>query len=121
VLRKVILSVTGAFVALFGLFGVQVGLPAVDAYSVIGSLLIIAAYVFTEFKKDWANFKADVVQTNKWSDPAFWTAFLGSVLLPLLSLFGVALTEQIVSIVATILAVIVPIIVNLFRKTEPAA
>ena len=118
-MRKIILAVVGAFVALFGLFGTTVGLPAVDAYSVIGSLLIIAAYVFTEFKKDWANFKDEIVQTNKWSDPAFWTAFLGSVLLPLLSLFGVTLSEQVISIAATVLAVLAPILANLFRKTEP--
>jgi hypothetical protein len=119
-MRKIIMAVTGAVVALFGLFGVQMGLPAIDAYSVVGALLIIAAYVFTEFKKDWADFAADVVQTNKWSDPAFWTAFIGSVALPLLSLFGVALTEQVISIAATILAVVAPIIANLFRKTEPS-
>lgn len=118
-MRKIIMGVVGAFVALFGLFGVQVGLPAVDTYSVIGALLIIAAYVFTEFKKDWANFRDSVVQQNKWADPAFWAALIASVALPLLSLFNIVLTEQIISIAATVLAVIIPIIINLFRKTEP--
>jgi hypothetical protein len=118
-MRKIILAVVGAFVALFGLFGVQVGLSSnINEASIVGALLILGAYIFTEFKKDWADFRAGVIQSNRWGDPAFWTAAISSVVLPLLSTFGVTLSESVVSIVAAVLAVLVPVFIQIFRKTE---
>ena len=120
-MRKIIMAVVGAAVAFFGLFGVALNItPDLSPYSVIGSLLIVAAYVFTEFKKDWAAFREGLPQqANKWSDPGFYTALAASVLIPLLSAFGVEVSEQVVAIASAILAVIVPILISLFRKTEP--
>jgi len=118
-MRKIILAVVGGFIALFGLFGVQVNLVSdINKASIIGALLIIGAYVFTEFKKDWAEFKEGVAQVNKYSDPAFWTALISSVLLPLLSLFGLQIGETVIAAVSSVLAVLVPVLINLFRKTE---
>ena len=118
-MRKVIMAMLGAYTALLGLFGVQVHLVSdISKASVIGALLIIGAYIFTEFKKDWAEFKEGVAQMNKYSDPGFWTALISSVLLPLLSQVGVQLTEALIGAIASVLAVLVPVLINLFRKTE---
>ena len=118
-MRKVIMAMLGAYTALLGLFGVQVHLVSdINKASVIGALLIIGAYIFTEFKKDWAEFKEGVAQMNKYSDPGFWMALISSVLLPLLSQVGVRLTEALIGAIASVLAVLVPVLINLFRKTE---
>ena len=117
-MRKIFLAIVGAVVALFGLFGVEVGLVGnVNEVGVIAGLLIIGVWIFTEFKRDFANFKAGIVQTNKWSDPSFWTAAITSVLIPILTSFGVSISNATISIAAAILAVLVPILLNLFRKT----
>jgi len=120
-MRKIIMAVIGAVIALFGLFGVQVNLVAdVNETSIIVSLLVIGIWIFREFKKDWADFKLGIKQTNKWSDPAFWTAAIMSVFLPLLSAFNVNLTESTISIAATLLAVIVPILLSIFGQHKTA-
>ena len=118
-MRKWIMAIVGAYTILLGLFGVRVEFLAdIDKTSIIGALFIIGAYIFTEFKKDWAEFRSGITQTNKYSDPGFWAALISSVLLPLLSLFGVQLGENIIGTVSTILAALVPVLINLFRKTE---
>jgi hypothetical protein len=119
-MRKILMAVIGAVIALFGLFGVQIGLVGnVNEVSIVAALLIIGVWIFSEFKKDWAEFKDGIKQTNQWSDPAFWTAAITSVLLPLLAAFNVVLTDATISIAATILAVVVPILLSIFRKTPP--
>jgi len=117
-MRKIILAVVGAFIALFGLFGVQVHLVSdINEASIIGALLIVGVYLFSEFKKDWAEFREGVFQLNKYSDPAFWTALISSAVLPLLSIFNVQLTSEVIGTIASILAVLVPIFIKIFRKT----
>jgi uncharacterized membrane protein len=119
-MRKIILMVVGLVTAIFGLFGVQLGLTTqVSAASLVGGLLIIAAYVFTEFKKDWADFVAGVKQETKWSDPAFWTATIGALIIPLSQAFGFTLSESVISIVSALLAIMVPVLISFFRKTTP--
>ncbi|OGD20340.1 MAG: hypothetical protein A2Y70_02050 [Candidatus Aminicenantes bacterium RBG_13_64_14] len=116
-MRKIFLAITGAVIALFGLFGVQVGLVGdVNEVGIIAGLLIIGVWIFTEFKRDFANFKQGIAQTNKWGDPAFWTAAITSVLIPVLTSFGVDVSDALVAIVASALAVIVPILFKA-RKT----
>lgn len=122
-MRKILMGLVAALIALFGLFGVQINLVSeIDPTNIIAALLIVGVWIFTEFKKDWTAFKLGVQQTNKWSDPAFWTAAITSVALPLLTAFKIALTDQVISIASALLAVLVPVLVNLFRKdtTTPA-
>ena len=119
-MRKVFLAIVGAFIALFGLFGVQVHLVKdVNEIGVVAGLLVVGVYIFVEFRKDWADFMAGVKQTNQWGDPAFWTALITSVALPLLTSFGLKLTPEAISIAAAILSVVVPILMSIFRKKEP--
>ena len=115
-MRKIILTVWFAVVAAFGLFGVHVGVE-VDPTSVIATLLLIGVWVVREAVRDWAELKRQVQQTNRWGDPAFWTTAIASVVIPLLSLFGVAVSEQIIAIIASLLAIIVPLIVGPVRET----
>jgi hypothetical protein len=117
-MRKIFLAVTGAVIALFGLFGVDIGLVGdVDEVGIIAGLLIIGVWIFTEFKADFANLKAGISQTNKWGDPAFWTAAITSVLIPILTSFNVVIGDSTVAIIASLLAVIVPILFKVTRKT----
>jgi hypothetical protein len=119
-MRKIFLGVVAALISLFGLFGVQIGLVGdVNEVGVIAGLLIVGVWIFVEFKKDWADFQAGVKQSNQWGDPAFWTAAITSVLIPLLTSFGVVVSEQLIAIVSSILAVIVPVLMSIFRKDEP--
>ena len=116
--RKIIMAVVAAVIALFGLFGVQVNLVSeIDPANIIVSLLIIGVWIFREFKQDWADLKAQIQQTNKWSDPVFWTVAITSVVLPLLTLFDMTLSETTISLLGSILALIAPLLLNVFRKT----
>ena len=118
-MRKIFLAIVGAVIALFGLFGVQINLVKdVNELGVIAGLLIVGVWIFAEFKKDWAEFKEGVKQSDKWGDPAFWTATITSVLIPVLTSFGAVISDQLVSFVAAILAVIIPILMTVFRKKE---
>lgn len=112
-MRKIIIAVLGAVVALFGLFGVQIHLVgSIDPLNIIGSLLIVGVWLFTEFRQDWLDFKAGLAQTNQWGDPAFWTTAIASVVLPLLTAFGVAVPEVVISIAATLLSILVPLFIK---------
>lgn len=120
-MRKILLAIVGLVNLVFGLFGVQLGIvDKVQAASLIGAILIIGAYLFTEFKKDFADFKNNVIQTNKWSDPSFWVALLAGIGNLLSQYFGITISESIVSLLAAVLAILVPFILSLVRKTEPA-
>lgn len=118
-MRKIILAVLGVAEAIFGLFGVQLGLSAqASTASLVGGLLIIAAWLFTEFKMDWKNFTNGVAQFNQWSDPSFWTAAIGSLLVVLTPAFGFTIADSTIAVISAILSILVPIFVGLFRKTE---
>jgi hypothetical protein len=117
-MRKIILAIEGALIAFFGLFGVEIGLVKdVNEVGVIAGLLIVGVWVFTEAKKDLANLKAGLVQVDKYSDPAFWTSLATAVLIPFLTSFGIQVSDATISIAATVLAVVVPILIKVFRKT----
>ena len=119
-MRKIFLAIVAALVSLFGLFGVQINLVKdVNEVGIVAGLLIIGVWIFVEFKKDWADFLDGVKQSNQWADPGFWTAAISGVLIPIMTSFGVNLSAEVISIVASILALIVPILINIFRKKEP--
>ena len=109
-----------ALVALFGLFGVQIHLVQdVNEVGIVAGLLILGVWIFVEFKKDFADFLAGVKQSNQWGDPAFWTATITGVLIPILTSIGVTLSAEVIAIASSILAVLVPVLMNVFRKKEP--
>lgn len=119
-MRNIILGVIGVLTAIFGLFGVQLGLTdQISGASIVGSLLIIAAYVFTKFKTDFADFLSGLKQADSWGDPAFWTATISAIVIPLSAAFGLSLGEGVISIISALLAILVPVLLALFRKTEP--
>lgn len=112
-MRTIILSVWGAIVALFGLFGVQIGLVTdINALPFIAALLVIGVWVVVELKQDWADFKKGLIQTDKWKDPAFWTAVISTVILPILGLFKIAIPDAIISSVALLLSIIIPFLIK---------
>lgn len=119
-MRKIFLGVVAALVALFGLFGVQIHLVQnVNEVGIVAGLLILGVWIFVEFKKDWADFKAGIKQSNQWGDPAFWTATITGVLIPILTSFGVTLSAEVIAIASSILAILVPVLMSIFRKKEP--
>jgi hypothetical protein len=122
-MRKTILTVLGAIQALAGLFGLSFGLVNMfTGVSLIVGALLLAIWVVTEGKKDFGDFVIGVRQTfwQKVADPAFWTALISGVLLPVLAIFKVVLTQQTVTLAASVLAILIPILHTLLRKATPA-
>jgi hypothetical protein len=119
-MRKIFLAVVAALVSLFGLFGVQIHLVQdVNEVGIVAGLLILGVWIFVEFKKDWADFINGVKQSNQWGDPGFWTAAISGVLIPILTSFGVTLSAEVIAIASSILAILVPVLMSIFRKDEP--
>jgi len=117
-MRKVLSAIITALIALFGLFGVRLHLVSqIDPANIIGAILILSAWIFTEFKKDKEDFLNNVKQWNKWGDPAFWVALITSVILPVLNAFNVTISQDLISVLASVLAVIVPFLMKATRKT----
>jgi len=117
-MRKILSAIITALIALFGLFGVKLHLVSqIDPANIIGAILILSVWIFTEFKQDKKDFLNNVKQWNKWSDPAFWVALISSVILPVLNAFNVTVSQDLISVLASVLAVIVPFLMNATRKT----
>ncbi len=115
-MRKWVLGIWSVIVAFFALFGVDLQLLTdINALPVIAGLLVIGVWIFTEAKQDLKELKEGIAQTNKWSDPSFWTAAIVGVIVPLLGLFNVSISTEIISAISAIAAVIVPILLKLFR------
>jgi len=120
-MRKIILTVLGCIEALFGLFGIALNVTSLfTGMSLLVGALLLAAFVITEGKKDLQDFLNGVKQSNKWGDPAFWTAVLSSIVLPILGLFGVTLTPELMAAIGGVLAILIPILLSLLRKRVPA-
>jgi len=118
-MRKIIGAIIVALIALFGLFGVKLNLVSqIDPANIIGAMLILSVWIFTEFKKDKEEFINNLKQWDKWNDPVFWAALITSVVLPLLNIFNITLSQDLVAVISSVLAIIVPFISKLTRKTE---
>lgn len=115
-MRKVLALVWGAIVALFGLFGVQLNLVSeIDWSKIVAALLIIAVWVVTEAVKDWKAFTEEISQENRWGDPGFWMTAITSVILPFLQFSKLELSDSTIGLIATGLALLIPVIVNKSR------
>jgi len=116
-MRKWVLGIWSVVVAFFALFGVELNLLTdINALPVIAGLLVIGVWIFTEAKQDLKELKEGINQTDKWSDPAFWTAAIVGVIAPLLGLFNVSISTELISTISVIAAAIVPVLIKLFRK-----
>jgi len=108
--------VIAVLAAIFGFFGAQFGLESNPA-GVIGALGVVIMYVIFEAKADIKRIASQARQLGKWKDPAFWTALVGAIILPLNEQLGLNLPTEIIT---GFLALLIPVILKLFRKVVPA-
>jgi arginine exporter protein ArgO len=83
--RKALLLIAGIVYAVLTFLKDQVGI-SLDPAAVVGTLAMIAIYLFGEARADMARVKQKIFQEAKWKDPKFWMALVG-VLIPVISEF----------------------------------
>ncbi len=98
--RKVLLLIAGIIYAVLTFLKDQVGI-SLNPAAVVGTLAMIAIYLFGEARNDMVRVKQKIFQEAKWKDPKFWMALVG-VFIPVITEF-VALPLP-VEIINTVLA-----------------
>ena len=115
-MRKIIMLVIGSLAAIVGFALPAIGVTDSNLPGAIGALTIVLSYAFFEAHADAGNIADLLKQTNKFQDPAFWTGLIGAVLVFLSGQLGWNLPLE---LIAGVLAVVMPFIIKLFRKTTP--
>lgn len=78
-MRKTLILAITILTAIISFFQDQFSL-SINAAAVGATALAVIVYIFGEFKNDIQRVKLKLFQEGKWKDPAFWIAFLSSIL-----------------------------------------
>jgi hypothetical protein len=97
-MRKTIMIIVAAGMTLVVALQKQLGL-SLDSTSVATAVMLIATYIFGEFKNDVTKLKNGLTTDNKWRDPAFWGALAGPVMVTLNEAAGFNLPVDAVNVV----------------------
>lgn len=104
--RKVILFILGIIYALLTVFREQFGFAVVNPQAVVMTLAVICVYIFGEASADLKRQKKKWFPPNKWKEPQFWLAIIGSIL-PVLTAVGTNIpVDAINGIIAGIIGLI---------------
>jgi len=115
-MRKVltaIFAIVGAIVAFVTKeAGVSSGLGAA-----LAGLGVALTFILFEARADIKAVLEGLKQTNKASDPAFWTGLISVILLEVSAIFGLDIP---VTIITPVLMAVIPLLIKLFRKERAA-
>lgn len=115
-MRKIIMIAVGAIAAAVGFVLPTLGVIDSNLTGALGALAIILSYVFFEAKADIKDILDGMSQLEKWSDPTFWIGLVSAILVYLSTELGWNLPTE---LIAGVLALIVPLLIKLFHKSEP--